>query len=178
MQDEGWRNTMSRVKQRVDAVIEAWPKHFVEERHDFAIQVAISRHQHDLAPSTWLVFKIYLMVHAESRTPIQKIIYKLHTISQAHFPSCGTSKNLQTDLADWIECPLQLVRWQRSCWRFTPMPLKDRSFKLERAQNKKKHEYQHPTIHPNKYRQDPRSNFPYRMEGVDPTINGFYIGML
>ena len=58
------------------------------------------------------------------------------------------------------------------------MPLKDRSFKLERAQNKKKHEYQHPTIHPNKYRQDPRSNFPYRMEGVDPTINGFYIGML
>ena len=151
MQDEGWRNTMSRVKQRVDTVIEAWPKHFVEERHDFAIQVAISRHQHDLAPSTWLVFKIYLMVHAESRTPIQKIIYKLHTISPAHFPSCGTSKNLQTDLADWIECPLQLVHWQRSCWRFTPMPLKDRSFKLERAQNKKKiHEYQHPTIHPNK----------------------------
>ena len=119
MQDEGWRNTMSRVKQRVDTVIEAWPKHFVEERHDFAIQVAISRHQHDLAPSTWLVFKFIWWSTRKVGRPYKRLFTNFTQLAQRIFLRVGPAKNLQTDLADWIECPLQLVHWQRSCWRFT-----------------------------------------------------------
>lgn len=92
-----------------------------------------------LAPSTSLVLQIYPLPYAVIWTPPQKLGYKIDTILNAFFLRARIGwEQLNLRAAWYLECLLQLLHWQLSCWRFCPISPKSRSFKIERAQSKAK----------------------------------------
>ena len=69
----------------------------------------------------------------------QKLGYKIDTILSAFFLRARIGwEQLNLRAAWYLECLLQLLHWQLSCWRFCPISPKSRSFKIERAQSKAK----------------------------------------